>query len=628
MAVLFLALLVTGCGSRQPDSLEPSTRSLPSLPPGIYVGPVQAQRSAAADSFTLLGDENADRSAGAVPDTGLHTMWLPASTAASEWALYSFSGLAGGDTPAEVEITLSDDLPARYWVGLGDYAIDTWRWAKVEPEGADAVDVRSLGQPVSAGGAFHVVVLAYGAEPARIAQLTLYVNLPPLPPTNVVAEPGVQSGQYVLSWSKADTATGYEVYHDSQLEAFDTVGDVDTWTDTEAGEQDRTYWLKSLNEHGASDFSEPAYGRTSPWQIQLIDTDGRYSTSLAVVDGKPVIAYVAVVVDMVETPHPRFARAATATPSGPDDWVISEWNEWGDAVNQTHIPWVAAVDGKPAFTIANRYYRALTATPSSRDDWEMHQFDADAHIDSHAPLIAYEGVPCVLYIDSNIDTLQLAHALMPTPSSSSDWDLSDIDTWEMVHTDIYSMNVIDNRLAVCYGHRTSDTEPGDLSYAYATTTEPHGMADWQKHVIEALPDFPSNLHNVDLIALASGKPAISYTGSGADYIDLRFARALTEAPERAADWVVTVIDPDFGWTGQGTSIALFEGKPLICLLYQNELNLVRSTAEDPSTPDDWYLESIESNMSEMNSYKDLEVINGVETVAFCSSSGLFLATRK
>lgn len=601
---------------------------LPALPPGNHVAPILAQRDATATTLTLLGDESAQRSSGAVPDPGSHTMLLPASGASGEWALYSFTGLAAGEKPSVVEITLSEDLPAQYWVGLGDYALKAWHWVEIAPEGADYIDVRSLSQPVSASGAFHVVVVAYDAIPTEIAQLTLYVDLPPAPPTHLVAEPGPQPGEYVLSWTKAETATGYEIYRDSQAGVFSTVGDVDTWTDTAAGEQDRTYWLKAVNEHGASGFSEPAYGRTSPWQIQLIDPDGRYSTSLAVVDGKPVIAYVAVVVDMVERSYPRFARATTATPSSPDDWVISEWNEWEERVNQTRIPWVAELDGKPAFTIANRYYRALTATPSSREDWAVHLFDAEADIDSHSPLIEYGGVPCALYIDSDIETLRIARARTPTPSSGSDWELSEIDSWEMVHTDIYSMNVVDNRLAVCYGHRISESEPGDLSYAYATSAEPQGQADWQIHVIEALPDFPSNLKKVDLITLASGMPAISYIGSGADYIDLRFARAVTERPERAADWMVTVIDPDIGWIGDGTSMALFDGKPSICLLYQDEVHLVRSEVAEPSYPSDWYLESLKSSMSGVGSYKDWEVMNGVASIAYCSAEGLFLATRK
>ena len=361
--------------------------------------------------------------------------------------------------------------------------------------------------------------------------------------------------------------------------------------------------------------------------MQLIDPDGRYSTSLAVVDGKPVIAYVAVVVDMVTTPYPRFARATTSTPSGADDWVITEWNQWGDAVNSTHIPWVAELDGKPAFTIVNRYYRALTASPSSREDWEMHLFDAEADINSRAPLIEFGSIPYILYIDSDIDTLRIARAHTAVPSTSSDWDLSDIDTWEMVQTSVYSLNVIDGRLAVCYGHHDSTFGPGELKFAHATSAEPQGKADWEIHLIEELPDSPSSMYTADLIALANGKPAISYIGSGKDYTNLRFARAVSAAPESAADWIVTVIDPDIGWIGMGTAMALFEDKPNFSMLYNYEVHLARSTMPEPSMPGDWYFESVESNMSGMGFYKDLEVINGQLTIAYCSSGGLFMATR-
>ena len=74
-------------------------------------------------------------------------------------------------------------------------------------------------------------------------------------------------------------------------------------------------------------------------------------------------------------------------------------------------------------------------------------------------------------------------------------------------------------------------------------------------------------------------------------------------------------------------MALYEGKPNFCLLYNDQVHLARSTIPEPSMPGDWYFESVESNMSGMGFCKDLEVINDQLIIAYCSSEGVFMATR-
>jgi hypothetical protein len=597
------------------------------LPSDDHAAPVQAQRSTAAGISTLMGDESADRSSGAFPYPESHALSLPPADTGGGWALYSFTGLAAWEKPALVEVTLSGEPPARYWAGFSDYALEAWHWVEVVPAGTDLIDVRCLAQPLSTGGAFHAVILAYDAVPTEIAQLSLYFDLPP-PPTHVVAEPGAHWDQYVLSWAKAETATGYEIFRDSKEEASATVGDVGTWTDAEGLTLDRTYWLIAVNEHGASGFSQPAYARAGAWQLQLIDYWGRYGTSLAVVDGLPVIAYVAVELteDDDEIHFPRFARATCASPRGPDDWVKTTWNERSDAVNHTSPPWLAVLDGRPAFAIANRYYRALIQAPSSREDWEMHLFDAGANVPGAAPLIEYNGTPHVVYIDDHVDSLRFARGLSATPASESDWDISSIVGFDVMNPDDYYLAEIGGLPAVSYDRRAKIGESGNPCFAHALTAGPSSSSDWQRHIVDDIPGYPAGASEVELISLADGKPAISYKENYPGYTGLKFARATTLSPADTSDWVIHTVLADAEYVGIDTAMWLVDGRPAICYYDGEGLEYAAATVAAPTCAGDWETETLYEG--EVREYMCLRVVNGQPHISFGTKHGLFLLTRR
>ena len=554
-------------------------------------------------------------------------MLLSAPADGNAWALYSFGGIEPEDTPDELVIALAGSRPDVLWVGLSDYGAGAWQWQAVAPQtSVVTVSLTGLEQPVDAG-VFHVLVVTYGGHEATLGWLRLELaGSPPPPPSHLVVDKGPAPGQFTLSWVKPAGADSYKVYRDDTVSVYADAWDVAEWTDTATDGEDHTYWLRSVNQHGAGALSQPAYGRQGPWQLQLIDPDGRYSTSLAVVDGKPVIAYVAEVVDLVNYPYPRFARAKTATPRGPDDWVISEWNEWGEAVNHTHIPWVADVDDKPAFTIDNRYYRALTQAPSSRQDWEVHLFDAEADIPALAPLIEYNGAAHMVYIDYDRDVLRFARALSAAPSDGEDWNISTIDEFDIINPGGSCLAEIDNLPAVSYGRRDGWEEPGDLCFAHATSPSPASSGDWQTHIVDDIPGYPAGAVETDLQSLANGKPAISYIESYApDYIGLKFARSLVVSPTGTTDWVTHTVQADIADDGMSTSMRLVDGKPAICYFDGQGIKYAAAQVAEPSSSSDWVVETIFEG--HVDYYKCLRIIAGQPAVSYCSSAGLFLLTQ-
>jgi len=109
--------------------------------------------------------------------------------------------------------------------------------------------------------------------------------IPPLAPTNLQATDGTHIDRVELTWTKADDTIGYEIYRDLQALPIETVGDVDTWNDTTLIDNlEHTYWLKSINASGTSDFSMPDIGHLAacdpPTNVQA--TDGEYTTKIVI----------------------------------------------------------------------------------------------------------------------------------------------------------------------------------------------------------------------------------------------------------------------------------------------------------------------------------------------------------
>jgi len=622
---LMLLMLAAACGTRQLSTTGSGTDAVPEPPPDDYVAEIQTQRGTAEEILALAGDDSSTYSAGVTVDSAEHTLSLAPGTG-NAWALYTFTGLSYDVLPSAIGITLSGDLPARYWAAVADYAADAWHWAEIEPAGSDAFYITGLGRAVSSTGALHVLVLARAPHQARIAELRLYLNLPPQPPKRLTVDQANQAGEYVLSWLKAEQATGYQIYRDDDEEVFATIGDTGIWVDTTAGGQGRVYWLRAVNEFGTSLLSQPAYGLPGAWNLQRIDSRGHNPSALVELDGDLMIAYKASIENDVQdlVPLPRFARTAVNPPRGPDDWAFTCWSDWEDAVY--YDPSLAVLAGKPVFTVANCYYRSLTATPGNPADWAMHLFDSAAEIHGLVPPLEYLGVPCLVYIDSDRNALRFSLATTALPAVESDWVTSTIDEFAIVSSRDYWPALINGRPAVAYERRDGMEESGDLYYGYPTAPAPAGPDDWLTHLVDDIPDYPAGVSEINLISLADGKPAICYVECYPDYNGFKFARATTTFPKSPADWETHTILADLPSPGIDATLCLMGGKPAICYDGEDGFTLATARFAAPSGPDDWMFETIYDFTGGWNLC--LREIGGQPQLVFNTHDGLFLLSRR
>jgi hypothetical protein len=130
------------------------------------------------------------------------------------------------------------------------------------------------------------------------------VSIPLLGPTDVAATDGTCKGKIVLTWTKVEGASGYKIYRDGQTETdfVATVGDVDTWRDTNiAGFDFHTYWLRSTNEYApdGGEWSAPDAGAMDAGIPKL----------------EPDTLYVIPAVASTTVGHPVTIRIATGQPS-------------------------------------------------------------------------------------------------------------------------------------------------------------------------------------------------------------------------------------------------------------------------------------------------------------------------
>ncbi len=88
-------------------------------------------------------------------------------------------------------------------------------------------------------------------------------EIPLLPPTDLAASDGDPADQLVLTWTKSEGATEYRIFRDGQEpeDLVVTVGDVDTYTDTDIKDIDlHSYRIKAKNDYAVSDWSNEDTG--------------------------------------------------------------------------------------------------------------------------------------------------------------------------------------------------------------------------------------------------------------------------------------------------------------------------------------------------------------------------------
>lgn len=161
-------------------------------------------RQAEVDAWIpLLGSQAEMQSPLAVVDMAAGTAFLQTANGNQDlllcWAMYHFEGLGEAAFPALVRTDLEDELPSSYFIGVSDYAKDSWQWTEIAtPLSQNSV---AVGGPhaISSSGDLYVVVATFGGESLTLGQVTLRGDIALPPPEYFSASTNKADGIW-LSW--------------------------------------------------------------------------------------------------------------------------------------------------------------------------------------------------------------------------------------------------------------------------------------------------------------------------------------------------------------------------------------------------------------------------------------------
>jgi hypothetical protein len=277
---------------------------------------------------------------------------------------------------------------------------------------------------------------------------------------------------------------------------------------------------------------------------------GRYP-SLAVVDGRPAIAYF----DSTNLIHDlKYVRANDATGSSwPTPLTVDSTGDVGKYASLAVVdgfPAIAYYDDTPNYDL--KYVRATNAAGSA---WGTPvTVDSDGNVGQYASLAVVDGRPAIAYYDDTNDDLKYVRAW---DASGSSWPTPLIVKYPGVVGQYASLAVVDGRPAIAY---YDDSPNNDLKYVRAFNAS---GGSWG-------PAFTVDSDGLGYASLAvlQGRPAIAYYG-GPDS-DLKYVRA---SDAYGSSWGTPVTVDSAGNVGQYASLAVVDGRPAIAYLDNTNMDL-------------------------------------------------------
>lgn len=597
-----------------PPAAAPAGSELPPFPADGATSPGSpASRSGnVARQRVLHGNEFFLKSETAEPDDGWQIMDLKPETGSTAWAVYQFAGFASSDTL--LGLTIDFPLPpALLYIGLPDCERRVWsiRQVNAPPQSSEIFLPPTL-DLVNDDGAFYVALIAWSNNRTVIGKLTIDVDIVGPAPANVQASDGSFTDKVRVTWESVEGATGYKIYRDGQepSDLLGSVGEITMYDDADVENlRQYTYWVRGVFESAHGRMSDPDAGFRSNWQSHTVDEDGSVGmyTSAAVIDGRPAIAYY----DYTQGSL-KYSLALIAAPESEDDWATHVVDDQGKSGEMASL---SIIDGRPAIAYFDddqgnlRFARALTAMPTQSSDWQAHIVDEVGWVGEYCSLAAIGTTPVISYFDYSNTNLKFALALDPAPSTSTDWQVHTVDDGMYV-----------GRFTSCleYGGRPAisyfDEIPADLKLACATTSAPAAAGDWSIQIV----DSGGVVGTYTSLAIIDHRLAISYH----DWTNrhLKFARALTTAPQSSADWVIMAVDKA-GTVGLHTSLSDLDGHPIISYYDYDgsDLKVAWATDTSPKASTDWYIRFVDKEGA-VGSYTSLIVYGDRPAVSYFDAS--------
>lgn len=319
--------------------------------------------------------------------------------------------------------------------------------------------------------------------------------------------------------------------------------------------------------------------------VQVTLAAGEYyvGTSLAIVDGRPAVAFGSSG-DVI-----GYALSATAHGANPADWQVI-------SVDSGTMSWkneLRLVDGKPAIAYrhggAEEIRLALSASldGASPADWTSVAVDSGKDFAGGPSLAVIGGKPALAYSDAGTGAgdgnLWYARSATAAGGSAGDWSTLAIGT-AVGYDDDCSIQAVDGKPGIVF--RSDDVE-GE-QFFFSSTTEGTGLGDWDSILVDGT---EAGTHIS--LALIGGKPAIGYT----DWEGLvHFALSSTAGGTEVGDWINVTVDMTNHSTW-GLALAPISGRPAVAYFdFDNAvLRFAESSTATGLDTDDWSVEAADDS---------------------------------
>lgn len=288
--------------------------------------------------------------------------------------------------------------------------------------------------------------------------------------------------------------------------------------------------------------------------------------SLAVVDGRPAIAYEdALNYDL------KYIRALTSTGA--------EFYEWQSPVIVDSPGWVgvdpslALVEGHPAISYYDlskadlKYARSTTPHGLVASDWSQKAVvDSDGIVGGSSTLAVVDGAPAISYLDWGNRSVKYARASSPTGGLPGDWTTVVTIDDSGYAVDGHALLVVAGYPATCYYTELNPRtlEPFDLLYRRSTSLDGAAPADWAPAVTAAADGVAGSFSS---LALIGSRPALSYFDGTAHL--LRYARASSATGADDSHWALGEAVDSVPYDGYATALLEVSGAPAIAYVVAN-----------------------------------------------------------
>ena len=324
-------------------------------------------------------------------------------------------------------------------------------------------------------------------------------------------------------------------------------------------------------------------------------TPGPTYSCLAVVDGRPAIAYY-------DSTNADLKFTINSAADGSGTWTVYTVDSDDSVGLQLSL---AVVGGRPAISYRDNTNDDLKFAINSAADgsgtWTALTVDSAGDVGYDTSLAVVDDRPAISYFDNT--NYDLRFAINSAADGSGTWALGTVDSVGGVGSDT-SLGVVDGRPAISY----YDRDNSDLKFAI--NSAPDGSGTWALLTVDSVGGVGSDTS----LAVVGGWPAISYRDSTND--DLKFA--INSAADGSGTWTLLTVDSE-GGVGTDTSLAVVDGRPAISYhdFTNGDLKFAINTAADGLGI--WTLVTVDSE-GNVGTYTSLAVVDGRPAISYYDST--------